>query len=572
MPNALTATGLTLATYDELVAQYTADYQSIYGTSIVLDSSSPDGQMMGIWIQSIMDLQDLLQAVYSSFDPDQAFGVTLDQRGAINGIQRQGGTFTVTPITVVTSQSVNLYGIDQAEFSGTTQISGQPVYTVADGAGNNWLLETTQLGLAAGTHVLNFSAQLTGAVTTVPNTITVPVTTVIGVTSINNPTSYTTLGTPEESDPAYRLRRQKSVSIASQGYLAGLLAALEAVTGVTSAYVYENTTASTNSDGVPSHSLWCIVAGTALAADIANAIYSKRNAGCGLYGSLSYLLTQVDGTTFPIYYDVVTEMNLFIAFTATSINGTTAANVGAVRTALVTAYVPSVYQTVDINTLATLAQKTDPNMLVTGAGFSTGLTQILNLSAVPTSGTFVLNYNGGASAAINWNDSAATIQSKMAAVTGLTGIAVTAGSLASQSVTFDLSGVSGGVQALITASSNTLLATATPITISFNEGYTATLTPPSKKNQFVISAANIIITAMQVSPVGATVLHSTGTATFTGLGGYGAYVYSLSVNNSGGSINSSTGAYTAGTTQGVTDTVLVTDAFGNTATATVTVQ
>jgi hypothetical protein len=47
------------------------------------------------------------------FDPDNAVGVVLDQRVAINGIQRQAGTYTVTPITVVTSQSVNLYGLDQ---------------------------------------------------------------------------------------------------------------------------------------------------------------------------------------------------------------------------------------------------------------------------------------------------------------------------------------------------------------------------------------------------------------------------------------------------------------------------
>jgi hypothetical protein len=63
----------------------------------------------------------------------------------------------------------------------------------------------------------------------------------------------------------------------------------------------------------------------------------------------------------------------------------------------------------------------------------------------------------------------------------------------------------------------------------------------------------------------------TASATFTGLGGYGTLTYSFQTNNSGGTLNASTGAYTAGSVSGVTDTLLVTDAFGNTATASVTV-
>ena len=85
---------------------------------------------------------------------------------------------------------------------------------------------------------------------------------VLGVTSVNNPTTYTTLGTNQESDSALKLRRQISVSIGSQGYLQGLLGALESINGVSSAFVYENNTGITNADGVPGHSIWVIVAGS----------------------------------------------------------------------------------------------------------------------------------------------------------------------------------------------------------------------------------------------------------------------------------------------------------------------
>jgi hypothetical protein len=75
---------------------------------------------------------------------------------------------------------------------------------------------------------------------------------------------------------------------------------------------------------------------------------------------------------------------------------------------------------------------------------------------------------------------------------------------------------------------------------------------------------------MILSPVTSTIA-PTLTQTFTALGGYGTLVYSISVNNSGGSINSSSGLYTAGSTPNVTDTILVTDSLSNTATAVVNV-
>lgn len=472
MPNQLDATGLQTDSYDELLAYYTAQFQAIYGSDINLASDTPDGQWMNIIIQTTLDLLNLVTQVYNGFDPDLAVGNVLDQRVAINGIQRQGGTYTITPVTLVTNASTNLYGIDQ---SGTP--TSQPVYTVADNAGNQWLLQTTQLGIAAGTYILNFQAQNAGAVLTVPNSITVPVSVVLGVVSINNPTTYLSLGQNEETDAALRIRRQQSVSQASQGYLKGLLAQLLNITGVTAAFVYENTGDAPDGDGVPGHSIWVIVSGTGTSAAIAQAIYDKRNAGCGMYGSTSYVITQVDGSPFIVYWDSVVTQNLFIQFTVTSINGVTAPNIAAIRAGLANLVKPGVYQEVNINEVATAVQEIDQNTLVTNAG--------LSLTAVG--------------------------------------------------------------------------------------GYANILTPTTKKNQFSLAPANIIILPMQLQPATNVVLNTTGTVAFSGLGGYGALTYSISVNNSGGTINATSGAYAAGPTGGVTDTVRVDDTLGNFATASVQV-
>lgn len=361
MPNQLSATGLVVKTYDELVAQYTASFQAIYGNDINLSSDTPDGQMMNIWIQEIMDMQDLLIQIYNSFDPDNAIGEVLDQRVSINGIQRQAGTHTVTPITIVNSQSVNLYGLDQ---------DLQPVYTVSDNAGNNFKLQTTQLGLATGSHVLNFQAENPGKVLTIPNTITVPVSIILGITSINNPSAYTTLGVDEESDAVLKVRRQKSVSLSSQGYKESLEAALKNINGVTAATVYENNTDTTDGDGLPSHSIWTIVSGSGSPSEIANAIYIKRNAGCGMKGSQSYPVVQPDGTIFMVYWDNQDTEDLFIKFNVSSIDGINAPNPTEIKNYLVSNYILGVYEEVNINQLATLVQQLDPNALVTGAGFS----------------------------------------------------------------------------------------------------------------------------------------------------------------------------------------------------------
>lgn len=525
MPNSFSSSGLTTATRQELLDFLTSSFQLLYGSDINLDSDTPDGQAININIQSQLDIGDLILQVNNSFDPDLAIGNLLDQRVAINGIQRQAGTYTTTNVTVTTTQSVNLYGLDQEV---------QDVFTAADNAGNKWFLTTTQLGLVAGSTALEFRAEFPGAIITIPNTIIVAVTIVLGLSNLNNPTSYTVLGVNEESDAQLRLRRQKSVSLSSQGYQASLLAALENINGVSSAFVYENNGSGTDGNGVPGHSIWCIVAGTptpslatawsaatsysygqlassgginyiswqdnnlnnlvtdtafwGVYSPIAQAIYSKRNAGCGMRGNVSYDITQKDGTVFTIKWDVVTAIPLFIRFTTASLNKVNIPNLSLIRSDLPTTFIPGVYEEVNINELSTLVQAIDSNTLVTVAGFG--------------------------------------------------------------------------------------LASTGP--------FTDFLTPVAKNYQFVTSDVNVIMLPMlmnssnaiptfngsnQVTQMNTTAASGGATIQFTGLGGYGGLTYSL--DSGAGSINGS-GLYTSATAG--TDTVRVTDSLGNTAISVITVS
>lgn len=458
MANSIGPTGLITDDQATLLAYYTDLFQTIYGALIVLSASSPDGQWMNILIQTTLDLEDFVTQVNAFFDPNQAVGVVLDQRCAINGIQRMGGTFTTTDVTVVNNQSITLYGLDQTAI---------PIYTVADASGNQWQLVNSVLLSSPGSNVLLFQAANPGAVLTVPNTITTPVTIVLGVVSVNNPTAYITLGINEETDFALKVRRQKSTAISSQGYQAGLLGALLNINGVSSASVNENTTNTTDANGIPGHSIWVIVAGSGSPAAIANAIYTKRNAGCGMKGAQSFPVALPGGGSINILWDDVVSETLFIKFTATSLDGVTPPNIAAIRAQLPTIFVPGVNETVNINKLATDVQLIDPNTLVTNAGFST---------------------------------------------------------------------TAGG-------------------------SYTSTLVPLALNRQFSVISADIIILPIILNPTSDTVA-PLATVQFSALGGYSTYVFSIFTNVSGGSINSSSGLYTAGAGAG-TDVVRVTDALGN---------
>lgn len=99
-----------------------------------------------------------------------------------------------------------------------------------------------------------------------------------------------------------------------------------------------------------------------------------------------------------------------------------------------------------------------PNILAGGGQLVVILlghaTDHLVFNAVAASGTFKVTFSGTDSAAINWNDTAAQIQTKLRAVSGLEQVVVT-GSIASQTVTVELAGVYGATPTL-TISNNTL--------------------------------------------------------------------------------------------------------------------
>lgn len=316
--------GLTVETLNDIINDLTTGLQGIYGSNINVDPNSPDGQMINIFSQACADMRELVLQVNAGFDPDQAVGTILDSRVAINNIARNGGTYTIVPITVVTGDTVNLVGLD-SQFDNP-QGTG---YTIQDDAGNQYIL-IDSVTLTAGTNIIDFRAQIIGQVTPTVNTITNPVTIILNVTSVNNPSAPLSIGEEEETDTQLRIRRQQSVANANTGYLNGLLGTVLALPGVVSAQLYENATSGTVNTMVP-YSMWLIVDGGA-DADIANAIYTKKSYGCAMNGATTLGITTSSGATFTAQWDVPTAETLYIKFnvqptvTSPSLDATLIAN------------------------------------------------------------------------------------------------------------------------------------------------------------------------------------------------------------------------------------------------------
>lgn len=371
MSNQIDANGIQINTYAQTVSDIVngnanaPGFVQIYGSDIQVESNSPDGQMINIFALAEQDTLQLLVAIYNSFNPDAAVGVSLDSISQIAGLVRKAGVYTQVVVNVVASSAINLSGLDTAS-----------PYTVSDANGNLFYL-ITSASLLVGSNPLNFQAANVGFIQVLANTITQQVTIVAGVTSVNNPAIPYQQGSNQETDANFRLRRQASTSFPAQGPLQALYAGLNAIPNINQAVIYENITNSTDGDGIPAHSIWVICDGGD-ADDIGEAIYRYRSLGIGMKGAVSVNITQIDGSIFVVKYDVAVNQNLYLRATLTSINGGSIDNT-AIKDGLVQNYLFTINQEADITTLDGQIRAINPNVVCSVLGVSADGSSWVNL-------------------------------------------------------------------------------------------------------------------------------------------------------------------------------------------------
>ena len=320
--NYIGVNGLVTQSLDEIKADLTTKFQNIYGYDINLEQNSPDGQWINILAQEKKDILDLFTQYYNNLDVDRVVGIPQQILYKLNGLTINAYTYSYVYIDITTTQALNLNGISNNDLENADATG----YTVTDSNGNRWILTTgttsSTISLIAGVNQnLRFRAADLGSITALPNTITIMETIIAGVSSVNNPANNYITGATGESDAQYRIRRNRSVTVPSQGFADSIEAQLLNLDNVTQAICYQNRTNTTDANGIPAHGVWVIVNGGA-SEDIGRVIYNNLSPGIAMKGTQSVQITRVNGTDIEtINYDNGSATTLYVQMNIKALSG-----------------------------------------------------------------------------------------------------------------------------------------------------------------------------------------------------------------------------------------------------------
>ena len=274
----ITENGVIAPTYEESLSFFQGVFQSIYGQDVNLDADTSDGQMVAILAKAYTDACAQIVASYAGYAPSTASGVQLSSVVKVNGIARY----------VATQSTADVQIVGQAG----TVISGG---IVEDDNGYRWNLPDSVVIPINGEITVTATCQEQGSIAAAPNTITQIITPTLGWQSVTNPDAATE-GNPVETDAQLRRRQSQSVALPSRSVTEGIIAGIEALTGVVGINWDDNDTDETDSNGVPAHSIAVVVDGGD-AQEIAQTILLKKGPGCGTYGDTTIAVTDSYGRT-----------------------------------------------------------------------------------------------------------------------------------------------------------------------------------------------------------------------------------------------------------------------------------
>lgn len=280
----ITSTGYKLKTQNEWFDEEKQMYLNI-DPLWNLDPSTPDGLKLAHDAEVFSALDETLQQAYNSKDPNKASGVDLDVIASLTGTSRSEGTASTVTGFVLSGVASPL----------TTVPAGTIFESVT--TGSRWTLDQQWTLDSSGQAVVDITCTEIGPIEADAGTITRIITTVPGLTSCNNPLPATP-GTGIESDSSLRVKRATAVGRPGNNQIDSMLGELYAVDGTRRVKVYENDTNTTDSNGLPPHSIAPIIDG-GTDADVAMAIYTKKNPGVALYQAGTPVSVDVTSPTYP---------------------------------------------------------------------------------------------------------------------------------------------------------------------------------------------------------------------------------------------------------------------------------
>ena len=304
--------GIVTQSLEDIQNDLVVKFNNIYGADVNLEQNSPDAQFIMLLAQEKKDILDLCVQFYNNLDTERVVGIPQQILYKLNGLEIKAFDYSFVYMDITTTYALNLQGISKEEEKNADATG----YTVVDTNGNRWILTTEEPGinivsLSAGVnHNLRFRAAELGSVEALANTITVMETIIAGVQSVNNPAKNYITGATGELDSEFRLRRNRSVTMPSQGFEDALEAQLLTIEDVAEAKVYSNRTNAT-ANGIPAHTVWVIVKGGD-ADDIGRVIYNNIPPGIPMQGDEEVEISRPNGSLDTVNYDIASAAQLYI--------------------------------------------------------------------------------------------------------------------------------------------------------------------------------------------------------------------------------------------------------------------
>lgn len=281
-----TEAGLLIPQETDILSAVQVDIDAAFGGGLNPALETPQGQLASSQSAIIGDKNSEFAYYVNQVDPRYADGRFQDAIARIYFLTRKVATPTVVIAT--------LTGI-----AGTIV----PALTLAQDTANNTYVLTGDATIGpSGTVTATFQNVVTGPIPCAAETLTQVFQAIPGWDAISNPDDGI-LGSNVESRADFEYRRKNSVAINGLGTLNAIYANVFALDNVLDVYAIDNPTGATVNVGstnypVVEHSVYVAVVG-GIDADVARAIWDKKDLGCDYNGNTSVIVVDDSGYSYP---------------------------------------------------------------------------------------------------------------------------------------------------------------------------------------------------------------------------------------------------------------------------------
>lgn len=287
MADELTSSGLHIDDLQTRIDTLVADLRVNIAPNIDAEVDSPEGQFIRIFAERVQSIAELAQAVHSAQYPEGAIGVSLGALSLLTGTARK----QATPSVVVASCNID----------PGTYVAGTLVAHVAGDPTSRFVSaeDVTNPGGSPADFDVDFESEETGVIRAFAGTITVIAEPVSGWNSVTNVLDAI-VGTEVETDSELRLRRQEELASGSSNINA-IHTDVSQTDGVEFVTVYENDTDVVDANGLPPHSVECIVYAPGVTDDdVAAVIFLSKAGGVQAHGDIVVAVQDSQGESHSI--------------------------------------------------------------------------------------------------------------------------------------------------------------------------------------------------------------------------------------------------------------------------------